>query len=90
MLLIRWLSISLHSQLICLQSAPAQKIFDKNKVHYIVFSDNNERAAQFMNPLTQYGHSWTLVDENVVVSIQLMAMCNHHILTSSTLSFWGA
>lgn len=73
-----------------ISSPPLQRIFEKSRVHYLVFSDNNEKARAFMQPLSAYGHKWTLIDENVVVSIQLMAMSKHHILTSSTLSFWGA
>ena len=30
------------------------------------------------------------VDENVVTSVKMMSLCQHHVLTSSTLSFWGA
>jgi ABC-type dipeptide/oligopeptide/nickel transport system permease subunit len=31
-----------------------------------------------------------IVRENQVMSLHMMSRCKHHILTSSTLSFWGA
>ena len=30
------------------------------------------------------------IEENVVMSTLMMSRCDHHILSSSTLSFWGA
>ena len=59
---------------------------------YLVFSDNPDKARAMMQAYeAQFpGLRWQLVDENVLTSIHLMARCTHHVLTSSTLSFWGA
>lgn len=35
------------------------------------------------------GFTLVYIDENSVMSLRLMSLCTHHILTSSTLSFWG-
>ena len=68
----------------------AFKSFDRARVQYLVFSDDLARARDMFAPLIHYGFKIVFVDENVVVSIRLMSLCTHHILTSSTLSFWGA
>eukprot|EP00049_Salpingoeca_infusionum_P020560 m.364415 g.364415 ORF g.364415 m.364415 type:complete len:379 (-) comp26957_c0_seq1:177-1313(-) len=58
----------------------------------LVFSDDNDKARTFMENLkTKHKDlDYTIIDENVVMSLELMTRCHHHILTSSTLSFWGA
>lgn len=67
------------------------ELLDAARVRYLVFSDNPTQARQFMARFAQrHGITWALVDENVLTSIHLMARCTHHVLTSSTLSFWGA
>jgi len=33
--------------------------------------------------------NYVIIDESSVVSVRLMSLCTHHVLTSSTLSFWG-
>jgi hypothetical protein len=66
-------------------------VFDAKRVRYLVFSDNNAAALAFMRRFAaRHSLEWHLVDENVAVSTHLMARCQHHVLTSSTLSFWGA
>jgi hypothetical protein len=59
---------------------------------YLVFSDNPPKARQVMQGYESRfpGLRWELIDENVLTSIHIMARCKHHVLTSSTLSFWGA
>jgi hypothetical protein len=57
---------------------------------FLVFSDDVPRARVFLAPLHSSGVRLRFIEENVVVSLALMARCRHHILTSSTLSFWGA
>jgi hypothetical protein len=64
--------------------------FDRKNVVFLIFSDNLERSRQMLAPMQRYQYKLLFIDENVVMSIRLMALCNHHILTSSTLSFWGA
>ena len=42
---------------------------DKDKVLYLLFSDNIKKAEEFMRPLSKYGFKWLIIDENVVVRI---------------------
>ncbi|EDQ86521.1 uncharacterized protein MONBRDRAFT_28212 [Monosiga brevicollis MX1] len=68
-----------------------EEMFDAREVRYLVFSDNPAKARSFMaEQATLYNFEWLLVDENVLVSLYIMSQCQHHVLTSSTLSFWGA
>jgi hypothetical protein len=64
--------------------------FDRTKVRFLVFSDDLTRARYILFMLQRYGYKVHFIDENVVMSLLLMSMCRHHIMTSSTLSFWGA
>lgn len=64
--------------------------FDRDAVVFLVASDNNRRAMEMLYPMRDEGFRFVLVDENVVTTVRLMARCQHHILTSSTLSFWMA
>lgn len=59
---------------------------------FIVLADNSTRAEAQMESWDRlYGPlDYRVVDANVVVSLGLMAACQHHVLTASTLSFWGA
>lgn len=59
-------------------------------VTFVIFADDLNTARKMLEPAEQAGYSFVYVDENVVMSVRLMSLCKHHILTSSTLSFWGA
>ena len=64
--------------------------FNRDSVLYVVVGDDMRRAEAFMAPLAARGFQYRIVDDNSVVSLRIMARCKHHVLTSSTLSFWGA
>ncbi len=69
----------------------AMASFDAARVRFLVLADNLPRARALLAPLrAARGLDLVFVDENVVVALALMARCTHHILASSTLSFWGA
>ena len=63
--------------------------FDPAKVTYLVVSDHLPRAmeimASFDAPLNFIG-----VEEDFVSALALMSLCEHHVGTTSTYSFWGA
>ena len=67
-----------------------EREFDREKVLYVIIADDVTRARAFVKPLTSYGFHFRIVDDSSVVSLRVMARCKHHVLTSSTLSFWGA
>lgn len=68
------------------------KEFDSETSLYVVFSDDNAKAKELFqahaakDPRLQF----VVVDDNAAASLLLMSLCKHHVLTSSTLSFWGA
>eukprot|EP00056_Hartaetosiga_gracilis_P015748 m.3033 g.3033 ORF g.3033 m.3033 type:complete len:429 (+) comp3163_c0_seq1:51-1337(+) len=69
----------------------------KVKKYFLVFADNIDKAWAFMHNLDSERVAndvdpirYTVVDENMVVTLAMMRQCTHHVLTSSTLSFWGA
>eukprot|EP00042_Codosiga_hollandica_P028011 m.144202 g.144202 ORF g.144202 m.144202 type:complete len:415 (-) comp52656_c0_seq21:42-1286(-) len=46
--------------------------------------------SQALKPLQENGAHITIIEENIVATLHLMSICKHHILTSSTIAFWGA
>eukprot|EP00042_Codosiga_hollandica_P028014 m.144088 g.144088 ORF g.144088 m.144088 type:complete len:422 (-) comp52656_c0_seq8:42-1307(-) len=66
--------------------------FDSSRTKYVflVFSDNVELAREALKPLQENGAHITIIEENIVATLHLMSICKHHILTSSTIAFWGA
>eukprot|EP00911_Craspedida_sp_UC1_P002239 UC1_evm2s1704 len=70
----------------------ALRIISKERVgHILVFCDDCKKARAIVSMLESEGHTLSIVREsNVVASLALMTRCKNHILTSSTLSFWGA
>ena len=66
--------------------------FDVSTALYLVFSDNPEKAHGMMREHASRvpGLTYVVIDEDVVHTVAMMARCKHHVLTSSTLSFWGA
>eukprot|EP00055_Hartaetosiga_balthica_P016576 m.105597 g.105597 ORF g.105597 m.105597 type:complete len:425 (-) comp9134_c3_seq1:351-1625(-) len=66
--------------------------------HFLVFTDNPSKVWDFMHAMekkwaeseSSVDLKYTVVEENVVNTLALMRMCKHHVLTSSTLSFWGS
>eukprot|EP00042_Codosiga_hollandica_P012826 m.29104 g.29104 ORF g.29104 m.29104 type:complete len:349 (+) comp40412_c0_seq8:31-1077(+) len=68
----------------------ASKMFAGSKYLFLVFSDNISRAREVTQPLVSAGRRVVYVDDTVVVSLHLMSLCQHHVLTSSAISFWGA
>ncbi|HVV15523.1 MAG TPA: alpha-1,2-fucosyltransferase [Candidatus Paceibacterota bacterium] len=56
-----------------------------------VFSDNNEAAKKLIAELAGNSeNTYHLIEEGVFPSLIMMSMCRNHILSNSTLSFWGA
>lgn len=56
-----------------------------------VFTDKLPAGTELMNKVaTVTSNRYTLVDENVFISLIMMSMCKNHLLSNSTLSFWGA
>ena len=64
--------------------------FTANTTRFLVFSDNAQIAALIAAPYIEAGYDLIVIDENPVVSLHLMSRCTHHVLTSSTFSFWSA
>lgn len=52
---------------------------------YLVFSDDIEWCLRNFT-LNQF----KIIDEDDIISLYLMSMCNHHILANSSFSWWGA
>jgi hypothetical protein len=63
---------------------------DTTDVHFYIFSDDPEWCQTGLN----FDYPTTVVDQNDgstdYKDIQLMRLCNHHIIASSTFSWWGA
>jgi hypothetical protein len=58
--------------------------------HILVFTDNESRAKDLLNELDIPKSDVTFIDEDPHTSMFMMARCDKHILSNSTLSFWGA
>ena len=56
----------------------------------LVFSDNLESAKNFVNKLGFPKEKFVYIDEDPYIAVHMMSMCDKHILSNSTLSFWGA
>ena len=55
-----------------------------------MFSDNLESAKNFVNKLGFPKEKFVYIDEDPYIAVHMMGMCDKHILSNSTLSFWGA
>jgi hypothetical protein len=58
--------------------------------HILVFTDNQDRGKELLDILDIPKSDVTFVDEDPHTSMFMMARCDKHILSNSTLSFWGA
>ena len=56
----------------------------------LVFTDNQEKSNTLLNQLDIPKSDIIFVDEDPHISMFMMAKCDKHILSNSTLSFWGA
>lgn len=56
----------------------------------LVFSDNLGRARKMIESFDMPVWRFIYIDEDAYVCMELMSRCNKHILSNSTLSFWGA
>jgi len=56
----------------------------------LVFTDNIERGKKYISELEFPKEKFVFIDEDPYITIHMMGMCDKHILSSSTLSFWGA
>lgn len=61
----------------------------KNNV--LIFSDNDD-CEKYREVFSEKSpdNNFTIINENVYISVIMMSMCSNHILDNSTLSFWGA
>lgn len=75
-------------------SAWYQQIFTEHfPEHYdcFVFSDKPKAGTELIEKMKPHtANKYHLVDENVFISLVMMSMCQNHVLSNSTLSFWGA
>jgi len=57
-----------------------------DKPHFVIFSDDIGYCRKLLNVAALY------VDESITdaESMHLMSLCNHHIISNSTFSWWGA
>jgi hypothetical protein len=69
----------------------AFKYFNQNE-KYLIFTDNISKFNDiYLENFKKYTNSeFIVIDEDVYIVLFMMAMCDHHILHDSTLSFWGA
>jgi hypothetical protein len=65
------------------------KEIDDNS-NILVFSDNLQEAREFFYKSRLPRGRTFFIDEDQYMCMLLMAKCDKHILTNSTLSFWGA
>jgi len=56
----------------------------------LLFTDNKEKSSFLLNKLDINKERIMFIDEDPHVSMLMMAKCDKHILSNSTLSFWGA
>lgn len=56
----------------------------------LVFTDNFEKSSFLLNKLDIPKSQIMFIDEDPHISMIMMSMCDKHILSNSTLSFWGA
>ena len=61
-----------------------------NQDQILVFTDNKKMSSNLLNKLDIPKSQITFIDEDPHISMFLMSKCNKHILSNSTLSFWGA
>lgn len=66
-------------------------IDEEGKDHRIlVFSDDIEKSKMFVEELGYPKQKFVFIDEDPYIAVHMMSMCDKHILSNSTLSFWGA
>jgi hypothetical protein len=56
----------------------------------LVFTDNKLKSSFLLNKLDIPKSQITFIDEDPHISMIMMSRCDKHILSNSTLSFWGA
>ena len=60
------------------------------KQRVLVFSDDIERAKAILYQSQMPRSQFYFIDEDPYICLDLMSKCDKHILSNSTLSFWGA
>lgn len=61
-----------------------------NEEQLLVFTDNKEMSSNLLNKLDIPKSQITFIEEDPHISMIMMSKCDKHILSNSTLSFWGA
>ena len=67
--------------------------FSPENVIYLLFSDDTRAMTKLINRIpasVKKTMQYHVVDEDFAHSMLLMSMCQHHIGTASTFSFWGS
>ena len=65
-----------------------KEIDDNSNV--LIFSDNLQLAKKYIEYTQLPKSKFYIIDEDPYICMLMMAKCNKHILSNSTLSFWGA
>lgn len=65
------------------------ELFDKNKVQFIVFSDDKPWSEYYLKKI--FSNITTIFPkEKDYLELFLMSCCQHHIIANSSFSWWGA
>jgi hypothetical protein len=67
-----------------------EDVLDPERMHFLVFSEDPAALALFDDVKTRHPDlQYTHVEENPALSLLLMSVCTHHVVSMSTLGFWG-
>jgi hypothetical protein len=66
------------------------RMFDTSRTVFLLFAEKTDELQPVILRLTSMHRdfSYVIVQENIALSLALMTLCKHHIV-SSPLSFWG-
>jgi hypothetical protein len=67
-----------------------EDLLDPEHMHFLVFSEDTTALALFDDIKTRHPDlKFTYIEENPALSMHLMSLCTHHVVTVSTFGFWG-
>ena len=68
-----------------------ERYFDPSKHVFLFFTEDAAKLTPLIDELTTLysAFSCIVVDENFALSMALMSMCKHHVVSTSMFSFWG-
>ena len=67
-----------------------ESLIENGSQRVLVFSDNLDKAKRMLYQSEIPRSQFHFIDEDPYICMDLMAKCDKHILSNSTLSFWGA